>query len=164
MDLKIATWNIRGMCNEIKQNEVMKFIENEKVQVCAVIETHLKIKSISKVCDRVFGNWNWISNVMHSPTCCRIVVGWNTSVVNVMIINSCSQEILCLIETVDKRLRFYCSFVYASNFGVERRMLWRQFMMNKNMLSGQPWVLMGDFNVIMKPRNSLMVCLVLVLT
>ncbi|PWA38865.1 hypothetical protein CTI12_AA572810 [Artemisia annua] len=131
-----ATWNIRGMCNEIKQNEVMKFIENEKVQVCAVIETHLKTKSITKVCDRVFGNWNWISNVVHSPTCCRIVVRWNNSVVNVMVLNSCNQEILCLVETVDKRLRFYCSFVYASNSTVERRILWRQLMMNKNVLQG----------------------------
>ncbi|PWA50666.1 RNA-directed DNA polymerase, eukaryota, Reverse transcriptase zinc-binding domain protein [Artemisia annua] len=123
MDFKIATGNIRGMCNEIKQNEVMKFIEKEKVQVCVVIETHLKIKSITKVCDRVFGNSNWISNVVHSHTCCRIVVGWNNSVVNVMVVNSCSQEILCLVEIVGKRLRFYCSFIYASNSIVEKDLM-----------------------------------------
>ena len=89
MEFKIATWNIRGMCNEIKQNEVMKFIEKEKVQICVVIETHLKTKSVNKVCDRIFGHWNWISNVMYSPTSCRIVVGWKSSVVNVMVVDGC---------------------------------------------------------------------------
>ena len=37
MDFKIATlakWNIRGMCNEIKQKEVMKFIEIESSSLC----------------------------------------------------------------------------------------------------------------------------------
>ncbi|GJZ11353.1 RNA-directed DNA polymerase, eukaryota, reverse transcriptase zinc-binding domain protein [Tanacetum coccineum] len=71
-----------GMCNEFKQKEVKKFIVKEKFQIYALLETHLKTKGISKTCDRVFGRWKWISNIVHSPTSCRVVVGWNFDVVD----------------------------------------------------------------------------------
>ncbi|GJV02633.1 RNA-directed DNA polymerase, eukaryota, reverse transcriptase zinc-binding domain protein [Tanacetum coccineum] len=59
----------------------------------------IKVKSIKKTCNWVFGNWNWVSNVDHSPTCCRIVIGWNSLLMDVMIVHSCRQAILCLIES-----------------------------------------------------------------
>ncbi|GJT33308.1 RNA-directed DNA polymerase, eukaryota, reverse transcriptase zinc-binding domain protein [Tanacetum coccineum] len=37
-------------------------------------------------CEYSIGRWNWISNVAHSPTSCRIVVGWNSDVVDVMVV------------------------------------------------------------------------------
>ena len=36
-ELKIATWNVRGMCNKETQKEVRKFIADEKLSVCAVL-------------------------------------------------------------------------------------------------------------------------------
>ncbi|GKC92279.1 RNA-directed DNA polymerase, eukaryota, reverse transcriptase zinc-binding domain protein, partial [Tanacetum coccineum] len=58
-----------------------------------------QVKSIKKTCNWVFGNWNWVSNVDHSPACCRIVIGWNSLLMDVMIVHSCRQAILCLIES-----------------------------------------------------------------
>ncbi|GJT20143.1 RNA-directed DNA polymerase, eukaryota, reverse transcriptase zinc-binding domain protein [Tanacetum coccineum] len=66
-----------GINNELKQKEAVNLIREEKVQFCAFIETHLKIKTIDKVGRKVFGNWDWSSNIQHSPTCCRIMFGWN---------------------------------------------------------------------------------------
>ncbi|GKA21443.1 RNA-directed DNA polymerase, eukaryota, reverse transcriptase zinc-binding domain protein [Tanacetum coccineum] len=40
----------------------------------------------------------------------------------------------------------FCSFVYADNLQVRRRHLWEDLDLHKNMVRGQPWVLMGDFN------------------
>ncbi|GJR95968.1 RNA-directed DNA polymerase, eukaryota, reverse transcriptase zinc-binding domain protein [Tanacetum coccineum] len=54
---------------------------------------------------------------------------------------------LCLIESIHNHKKIYCSFVYASNFGMERRGLWKELLMAKICTSGNPWVLMGDFNV-----------------
>ncbi|GKA50889.1 hypothetical protein Tco_0744085 [Tanacetum coccineum] len=45
-------FGILGVCNELKQKEVKKFIAEEKIQVCAILETHLKTKSSNKVCDK----------------------------------------------------------------------------------------------------------------
>ncbi|GJY81630.1 RNA-directed DNA polymerase, eukaryota, reverse transcriptase zinc-binding domain protein [Tanacetum coccineum] len=89
MDFKIASWNIRGMCKESKQKELKKFIADEKLHVCTVLETHLKTKSISKACDYVFG----------------------------------------------------------------RMSLWKELLMHKHNVNQKAWVLMGDFNVTLKPEE-----------
>ena len=86
MDLKIATWNIRGMSNGSKQKEVQKFIRDQKIQVCAIIETHIKSKKVNEVCDKVFGIWNWATNSYLSTNSCRIMVSWNTQDVNIHVI------------------------------------------------------------------------------
>ncbi|GKA05978.1 RNA-directed DNA polymerase, eukaryota, reverse transcriptase zinc-binding domain protein [Tanacetum coccineum] len=41
-----------------------------------------------------------------------------------MVIHSCRQAMLFLIESVDKRIKSFCSFIYASNSSIERRELW----------------------------------------
>ncbi|GJV55852.1 RNA-directed DNA polymerase, eukaryota, reverse transcriptase zinc-binding domain protein [Tanacetum coccineum] len=86
MDFKMAVWNIKGINNELKQKDAMNMLRGEKLQFCAFIETHLKTKSIKKVGNRVFGNWNWFSNVHHSPTSYRIMMGWNTNMIRTMVI------------------------------------------------------------------------------
>ncbi|GJU31518.1 RNA-directed DNA polymerase, eukaryota, reverse transcriptase zinc-binding domain protein [Tanacetum coccineum] len=53
IELKITSWNIRGMSNGNKQKEVMKFIKEENLQVYAIIETHIKANKIKEVCDKV---------------------------------------------------------------------------------------------------------------
>ena len=56
MDFKIGCWNLRGLSTANKQNEVMKYIEDEKLNVCGIIETQLKTKKIQKIGDQIFKN------------------------------------------------------------------------------------------------------------
>nr|GEZ72753.1 RNA-directed DNA polymerase, eukaryota, reverse transcriptase zinc-binding domain protein [Tanacetum cinerariifolium] len=76
-----------------------------------------------------------------------IVVGWNTDVVRLMVINESKQHMLCLIENIHDHRKLYCSFVYALNSGTERRDLWNELQIAKVCTNGIPWILMGDFNV-----------------
>ncbi|GJV14338.1 RNA-directed DNA polymerase, eukaryota, reverse transcriptase zinc-binding domain protein [Tanacetum coccineum] len=55
-------WNIRGMSKDLRQNDAKKFIQDEKVNMCAFIETHLKATNIQNVGKRVFRDWNGESN------------------------------------------------------------------------------------------------------
>nr|GEV45082.1 hypothetical protein [Tanacetum cinerariifolium] len=107
------------------------------------------IKNISKVCDKVFGSWRWISNVCHSPTSCRIVIGWNANVVDVVLVQNSSQEILCIIEDVHGKIKMFVRFIYASNSIPERRYLWKKLHWSKKIVNNNAWILMGDFNVTM---------------
>nr|GEY86701.1 RNA-directed DNA polymerase, eukaryota, reverse transcriptase zinc-binding domain protein [Tanacetum cinerariifolium] len=72
------------MSNEFKQKELKKFIGEEKLRFIAVLETHLKTKNISKVCDKVFGNWSWMSNVTMREDLCstRFHFTWTKSLKN----------------------------------------------------------------------------------
>ncbi|GJT74636.1 RNA-directed DNA polymerase, eukaryota, reverse transcriptase zinc-binding domain protein [Tanacetum coccineum] len=124
--------------------------EGEKLHICAVLETHLKIKGINGVCDRVFRNWKWVSNVGYISNSCRIVVGWNDNEIDVMIVHCSSQAMFCQVELKKLKTKIYISFIYASNSISERRYLWRNLMMQKEVVNGWPWILMGDFNVTLK--------------
>ncbi|PWA97295.1 hypothetical protein CTI12_AA030020 [Artemisia annua] len=97
MDMKIATWNIRGLSNPDKQKEVKKFIAEENLQMCAILETHIKYK---KVGDNIFGNWDYVINVEDNNKGCRIMVGWNQNMVDVRMINKSRQSLLLLVETI----------------------------------------------------------------
>ena len=114
-ELKMASWNVRGMCNKDMQKEVKKFISDEKLSICAVLETHIKENKLNKICDFVLGGWSWCSNMKDSDRGCRIIVGWNEENVSVMPIHSSKQAILCVIEIKDSKNKFFCCFVYAAN-------------------------------------------------
>ncbi|GKB13443.1 RNA-directed DNA polymerase, eukaryota, reverse transcriptase zinc-binding domain protein [Tanacetum coccineum] len=73
------------------------------------------------------------------------MVGWNTRLVNVLVINKAKQNILCTVEL--NKIKFYCTIVYASNNGAERRDLWKELAMQKQFVKNDPWVILGDFNV-----------------
>ncbi|GKF48181.1 hypothetical protein Tco_0141432, partial [Tanacetum coccineum] len=51
-DETVFIWNIRGKSNGNKQKEVMKFINDGKLQVCSIIETHIKDKKVKETCDK----------------------------------------------------------------------------------------------------------------
>nr|GEV10588.1 RNA-directed DNA polymerase, eukaryota, reverse transcriptase zinc-binding domain protein [Tanacetum cinerariifolium] len=145
-DLRITAWNVRGMCNSTTQKEVRNFIAEEKLSICAVLETHVKEKQINKICTFVYGRWNIMSNMNESKRGCRIIVGWNLDDVNVMKIHTSNQAMLCLIETMDTKEKFFCCFTYAASFGKERRNLWKDISVYKGIVDNHPWVLMGDWN------------------
>ncbi|GJW12092.1 RNA-directed DNA polymerase, eukaryota, reverse transcriptase zinc-binding domain protein [Tanacetum coccineum] len=77
----------------------------------------------------------------------RILLGWNPNLVKVLIISKCEQAILCNVELIPSNMRFYYTIVYASNNGIDRRSLWKELSIQKQLIKNEPWVVMGDFNV-----------------
>lgn len=146
-DLKVVAWNVRGMCNKEKQKEIKRFLAKSKFSICALLETHIKENKMKKICVYVYGNWYWISNIQHSTRGCRIIVGWNANEVNVMPVHTTNQAMLCAVETVDHQHRFFCCFIYATNFGKDRKSLWKTLECYRNIVCKDPWILMGDWNV-----------------
>lgn len=150
MDLKAAIWNIRGLSTSDKQKEVRNLIKVENLQLCAIIETHITYNKIKKVGDKVFGNWEYITNGEDNGKGCRIMVGWNQNKVRVWMIAKTKQCMFLLVETLCQKTKFFCTMVYASNSNVERKRLWTDLGMQKSIVDDVPWVIMGDFNVILK--------------
>ncbi|GKC26370.1 RNA-directed DNA polymerase, eukaryota, reverse transcriptase zinc-binding domain protein [Tanacetum coccineum] len=62
-----------------------------------------------------------------------------------------SKMILCFIENIQNHERIYYSFIYVDNKGMDKRILWRDLQIAKCATNGHAWVLMGDFNVTLKP-------------
>ncbi|GKD58818.1 hypothetical protein Tco_1296327, partial [Tanacetum coccineum] len=51
-----------GMSTSDKQKEVRNLMNEEKLQLCGIIETHVKYSKILKIGEKVFGNWDLICN------------------------------------------------------------------------------------------------------
>ncbi|GJR06050.1 RNA-directed DNA polymerase, eukaryota, reverse transcriptase zinc-binding domain protein [Tanacetum coccineum] len=121
MDLNLATWNIRGLGKLSKQNEVKNLIRNERLSICAVLETHMKNDKIRNICMNVFGSWLWQNNVSLSRKGCRIAVGWDASNVKCTLITATGQSMLYEVE--------------------------KELTLNKRITGSPEWIIMGDVNV-----------------
>ncbi|GJU46796.1 RNA-directed DNA polymerase, eukaryota, reverse transcriptase zinc-binding domain protein [Tanacetum coccineum] len=110
-----------------EQKEVKKLIKEEGLQFCAILETHVKYKNIKKNYGRME---------------CYFDSG--------LLISKSRQYMFFLMDTIDRKSKFFCTMIYASNSGMERRNLWKDLEMQKIITNGVPWVILGDFNVTLK--------------
>ncbi|GKA90452.1 RNA-directed DNA polymerase, eukaryota, reverse transcriptase zinc-binding domain protein [Tanacetum coccineum] len=125
----VTSLNVRGMYNKETQKKVKKFICDEKLSICATLETHIKPNQIDRISSKVFGRWSWFSNLNESKRGCIIIVAWN------------------LEDVIVTQTKFFCCFIYAANTGRERKELWKDLYRYKRIVDDNPWVLMGDWNL-----------------
>lgn len=59
------------------------------------------------------------------------------------------QIITCSVKLEDQVEEFFCSFVYASNFVDERKVLWQELQdhYDSPIFKNKSWLIIGDFNV-----------------
>ncbi|GKA99680.1 RNA-directed DNA polymerase, eukaryota, reverse transcriptase zinc-binding domain protein [Tanacetum coccineum] len=89
----IMLWNIRGLNRTPKQNEVHQVINEHNLKVCGIIESHVDIGKLDRVCAKVCKNWKWASNCSFYSKGSRIIIGWNDDGVDVMIMVCMNQAI-----------------------------------------------------------------------
>lgn len=142
----IASWNIRGMNFSPKQTEVRQVINENKLSVCANLESHISVSNLDRICSIVFPHWNWTSNVHACDKNSRIIIGWDPNIADLMVLSLSDQVIHSQITFKADQKVVFCSFVYAHNLYTQRRALWNNLGMHKAFVHDKPWVLLGDFN------------------
>lgn len=60
-DLKIASWNLKGLNNVIKKKKILIYLKSSKVDIAFVQETHLNMKESLKL------RFSWVGKVFSSP-------------------------------------------------------------------------------------------------
>ncbi|GJS50258.1 reverse transcriptase domain-containing protein [Tanacetum coccineum] len=80
-----------GLNRTPKQSKVRQVVNENRLSICAILESHVDISALSKVCSKVFRSWDWTSNASLCSKGCRIILGWNLDVVNVMVVSQTSQ-------------------------------------------------------------------------
>ncbi|GJZ85805.1 RNA-directed DNA polymerase, eukaryota, reverse transcriptase zinc-binding domain protein [Tanacetum coccineum] len=102
-----------GLSTSDKQKEIQKLINEEKIQLMVVLETHIKYKNVKKVCDKIFGNWGYCTNSANDNKGCRIMIGWDNNSVNVWVIGQSKQYMFLLVESLNRKTKFFDTVVYA---------------------------------------------------
>ncbi|GKA65309.1 RNA-directed DNA polymerase, eukaryota, reverse transcriptase zinc-binding domain protein [Tanacetum coccineum] len=113
---------LMGMTDTSKQDEIKMLISENSLSMCAIVETRLNKKLVSKACNNVFGRWIWVSNVMDASRNCRIIAGWDPDMVDAVLLSS---------------------------YGQDRMGLWENLIDHMGIIDSKPWVMMGDFNAIL---------------
>ena len=62
MGFKAFAWNVRGLNNSINQDQVINLLREDNYSMCGLLETHVKKGKLAKICSRVLGQWQWVSN------------------------------------------------------------------------------------------------------
>ncbi|GKD70897.1 RNA-directed DNA polymerase, eukaryota, reverse transcriptase zinc-binding domain protein, partial [Tanacetum coccineum] len=108
------------------QNASMEDVVDSGVEGDKVWSTNEPAK-LADASKRAFGGWNWCSNSVHSLSGCRILIGWNSDVVNLMVVT------LCMLKTLE----------------------WKEdcYVIAKCIVNDAPWLLMRGFNVTLFPAE-----------
>ncbi|GJV95702.1 hypothetical protein Tco_1547279, partial [Tanacetum coccineum] len=103
--------------------------------------------SLSNFRSKVFHSWEWTSNASLCSKGCRIIVGWNVDVVHLMVLSQSSKALHVKVFHKATNKTMFCSFIYVGNLQTERRLLWADLGIHRNVVCGFSWILMGDFNM-----------------
>ena len=144
----ISSWNIRGLNCSLKQKEISRFISHNQIDVIGIIETKVRMPNQVKILNNFMPQWKFVTN-SEPHAVDRIWVGWNPNKVslNVRICNS--QIIHTIISSIDQSVSFEASFIYGSNLILDRRVLWREMRLIAASSYNNPWICLGDFNVVL---------------
>ncbi|GJX57665.1 RNA-directed DNA polymerase, eukaryota, reverse transcriptase zinc-binding domain protein [Tanacetum coccineum] len=142
----IASWNIKGMNFSPKQSEVRHIIHENNLSICAILESHVASSQLKLLCSQVFRHWDWTSNSTWCSKGTRIILGWNSNILDVNVISQDDQAMhVCLWIKAEKKELFY-SFIYAHNRYTQRHTVWNSLCVHKQFVQNHPWCILGDFN------------------
>ncbi|XP_052627262.1 uncharacterized protein LOC128133760 [Lactuca sativa] len=154
MMLSFGIWNIRGVNLAPKQKEIKNLIKENNLSLLAVLESQVCASKLDEKCDKIFGSWKWVANNRNKGNTTRIIVGWNSNWFDVNLIDLNDQVIHCKISFPSNNKYVFCSFVYAANNYIDRRVLWSSLKHFKDFVCDDPWIIGGDFNVMLNLNES----------
>ena len=149
--MNMLIWNVRGFNHPIKQKKkVIGRIRRLNVNFACSLETRVKQNKMQKIFNKQLSCWKLFHNYAEAING-RIWMIWNGNM-QVDLVAVTDQSITCRIQEDSKD--FYFSAIYGSNEGLERRRLWSHLVSLKSILFDDPWLLVGDFNIIAAPSES----------
>ncbi|XP_057953975.1 uncharacterized protein LOC131148271 [Malania oleifera] len=136
--------------------------QSEGLGVCALQATGVpkrtpplgKPRHISKdpnkgFTEKKFSNWQQLNN-FDLYDAGRIVILWDPLKVLVQTHHASPQAVHCTVKCLVSSNTFLCSFIYGYNSLVARRPLWLDLVQTGSS-STMPWMLLSDFNSVLKP-------------
>ncbi|GJY52295.1 hypothetical protein Tco_0443142 [Tanacetum coccineum] len=83
--------NTKGSSTPIENGS--NVINDNFLNICAILESHVDIGKLEHVCNKVFVKWKWALNNRFCTKGSHILIGWNDNVVDVVVLSCTSQAI-----------------------------------------------------------------------
>ena len=148
--LNLATFNVRGFKNNFKQSSVLKSFIDEKIDILALQETHLKAKDYIKLSKKWPGPILFSEGSNHSLGLC-ILFDKNFKSEETKLIFNNDRVLLCSFKIGQEN--FYICNIYSPNENKKKRIFFENINnIIKNHLTIneiQKLILLGDFNCVL---------------
>ena len=151
--MKAAFWNIRGFHLPLKQKGAEALAKKWEISLLAVLETKLSVSGLEVFMGRRFRGWKQVNNFA-SHAGGRILILYDPLKIQLDTLEVLPQIIHCRVICKVSSVSFLGSFVYGYHSIVARRGLWEHLMRLGESLS-EPWLLMGDFNSVLRHEERL---------
>ncbi|GAV92864.1 Exo_endo_phos domain-containing protein, partial [Cephalotus follicularis] len=141
----LAAWNVRGLNNPSKHNEVRHFISSNNISMIGILESRVRNHNLDNVVRSINKMWKFTSNHAVSLSG-RVVVMWDPSRLLFEPFAVTEQAIHGKAILPDN-VTVCVSFVYGLCDRNARLPLWSELIHCSGNFISHPWVIMGDFNV-----------------
>lgn len=128
-----------------KQIEIASRVNSLKVNLVGFLETRVKVHNSLKIVNRHFRQWDFIHNYFFAENG-RIWILWK-GLSQVIVLEAMDQCIT--VQVVDGNKDFCCIWIY----NLERERRWQHLRSVKERVGTRPWVIGGEFNVLLKPEE-----------
>lgn len=156
MCIDLFCWNVRCFNKFSHRNGFKKWIRKNKPLFGGIVETRVKQPKIGRFVNSLLPGWSFTDNYSFSELG-KIWVLWHSSV-KVGVLAKSLQQITCEVQLPDLPEAFIVTFIYAANSSGLRAALWVEIetLAASPLISGKPWVVLGDFNQTLSPREHSM--------
>lgn len=146
MKTKIITWNIGGLCDRSRRDELKVLLRLWKPHILCLQETHVSNWQRHQVKQFWGGNnFDWVA-LDSNGNSGGIIVVWNTNkvVVTESLLGAFSVSIRC--RFISENFNWLLTTVYGPVLNNEKNQFWAE-LRDIRTIWEEPWVLCGDFNV-----------------
>lgn len=86
-------------------------VKENGLSMCVILESHVDITKLQKVCSKVFDRWLWTSNNQYCSRGTRIIMGWDPNEIDVMVLAQSDQVLHRQVRIIRENKMLFCSFI-----------------------------------------------------
>lgn len=152
---KLACWNVRGLNSPLRQKEVRDFTCKNNIGLFGLVEVKINLKNRELFAKRIFRSWELAYNSLPNAVS-RIWVAWNPYLFEGSQLHSHEQAITLRMKNKNNPGDiFILTVVYGYNAKSNRRESWRELRYQYQIYGNQPWIIMGDFNIVLDGQGKI---------
>ena len=145
--INISSWNVRGLNQTHKQDEVRRFISANRLSLLGILETKVSSGRKDQLARKLLPNWTFLYNYSNNSNG-RIWAAWDPAILSIQLLYSSPQLMHLSVLLRESQQQILVSLVYALNSAHERVPLWEDLNSVAPTAQALPWVILGDFNVV----------------
>ena len=152
--MNIASWNIRGLNQSHKQDEVRRLISTSRLSLLGILETKVSYGRRLNLARELMPDWEFLFN--YSNNCNgRIWTAWDPSILSIHLLASSPQMMHLSVLIKESQTQLLMTLIYALNYANERVPLWEEINSIAPSAQQLPWIVLGDFNVVRHTSEKL---------